>query len=344
MLWNKRINFTKKEIALFLLFALLLFKVDFSTDLDAEFYYKKEDIYYEFQAAKQLQNNENPYDRIVGSDMLENDKYATQLPLYFYFLSLVRSVAQDDFSGFIEMYRGILFCFQLAGGVFIYLIFRRANNRLLGLCAAFFYCFNVWTLNSFLYLKQDMIALALLIASFYFFRNVRYRWVSYLLYGVSLGIKHIGIFVLPLYITPLVFKEDTPKKFWLNMTVLLGTVLVPTLPLFVDNPNTFVKSMLFSVTRAPLSTDILFGYSELLIKYNSAFDSGTLVEQLLPRVPLVVSSVLAAALLFLKKIPASTYLFVSIMVFAVFNPVIFAQYITWLPPLALLAVVDYLES
>ncbi len=332
------------EILLILLTALLVYQVDFSTDYDEEFYFKKEDIYYEYQAAKQLQEGENPYNRILESNMLENDKYATQFPLYFYFLSYIKTLANHEFSGFIEKFRVILFQFQLLGGAAIYLIFRRINKKFIGLSAALFYMFNVWTLNSFLFLKQDMIAIALLLFSLYFFRDSKIRWLAYVLYGLSLGIKHIGIFVAPLYLTPLLFKEDSPKKFGTNLALLIATVLIPTLPFLQDNAVSFYKSMLFSLTRAPFSSEILFGYSGLLITYNPGFNTGTLLQQLTPRLPLLIASLFAVVMLLLRKIPKFAYAFVGLMVFAIFNPVIFPQYITWLPPLALVAMVDFLDK
>ncbi len=330
----------KLELLLFLVFAVLLYKINFSLDYDADFYYMKEDIYYEYIAAKQLQNKENPYNRILEGNMVENDKYATQLPLYFYSLAYLRKVSLDDFSGFIENFRNILFWFHLAGGVAIYAFFRARFQRLLGVSAAAFYVFNVWSLNSFIYLKQDMIAIALLLVSYNLFTSKRYRWISYILFGLSLGIKHIGVFVFPLFLTPIVFKEDSPRIFLRNMFLFVLTILIPTLPLFIDNPQSFINSMLFSLTREPFSSEILFGYSELLVNYNSAFDTGTLAQQMLPRLPLLIATLLCFLLLVLKKIPRATFMFLSVLVFAIFNPVIFPQYITWVIPLGLLALSD----
>ncbi|MBU0534863.1 MAG: hypothetical protein ABIJ82_00030 [Patescibacteria group bacterium] len=333
----------KFEIVAFLITGLLLYKVDFSIDTDSYFYFKKHDIYYDYQAAKQLQHGENPYNRILEGNMIENDKYATQLPLYFYFLALIGKISQNNFDVFLENFRLVLFWFHLAGGVFMYLLFRRINKLFVGYCAAVFYMFNVWSLNSFMYLKQDMIAIALLVLSFYFFRNKTYRWISYVLFGLSLGIKHIGIFAFPIYLTPILFKEDSFKRFGLNMLLLFSTILIPAAPLLIDNSLSFVNSMLFSLTRSPRSSEIIYGYNELLVKYNPSFNKGTLFQQLLPRLPLFIASILCLLMLLLRKIPLSVYLFISILVFAIFNPVIFPQYITWVTPMALISLVDYTD-
>ena len=276
--------------------------------------------------------------------MLENDKYPTQLPLYFYFLKFIKQSSNNNFSGFVETLRNILYAFQITGGGFLYLIFRRVNKPFVGYFAAIIYMFNVWSLNSFMLLKQDMIAIALLISSLYFFKSKNQSWISYILFGLSLGIKHIGIFMLPLYFTPLIFKEASIKNFSFNMSLLLATIFIPAVHFIINNSQSFVNSMLFSITRSPHTSDIYYGYTDLLIKYRLSNNSSTLFQQILPRLPLLITSVFSLLLLFLKKIPLFSYPLISIMVFAIFNPVIFPQYITWIPPFALLSLLDYLDD
>ena len=305
----KKVKNIVLEMALLALTALLLYKVDFSLDREQEFYFKKRDIYFEYQSAKQLQNGENPYERILGSNMLENDKYATQLPLYFYVLVFIRQMSGNDFGDFLENWRMILYISQLVGGGVIYLAFRKSRSYFLGFCCALFYIFNVWSLNSILYLKQDMPAISLLLLSFYFLASEKYRWLSYLFFGISLGIKHIGIFASPVFLMPFLNKQDSPKQFFQNVTILLASVLLPSLPLFIANPQSFVNSMLFSLTRTPLNSEITYGYNELLVKYDPSYNTGTLFQQLLPRLPLLIASLLSAALLFSHKITSSTYFF-----------------------------------
>lgn len=336
----KKLSLIKLEILLFIVLALLLHKVDFSIDKDSEFYFKKADIYYEYEFAKQIQKGENPYDPILESNMLENDKYATQLPLYFYFLVAIKNLSGNNLSGFIEYLRSVLFYFHLGGGVLIYAIFRKHSARLLGLFAAVLYMFNVWTLNSFIYLKQDIVAIALLLAALYFFDHKKNSWASYVFFALSLGIKHIGIFIFPLFLLPLIFKRTSAKNFGINIALFLAMLILPVLPFIADNFDSFWKSMLFSLTRAPFSSDIIFGYSELLIEYSIANNHGTVFQQMLPRLPLFIMYAFLVFLLFSKKILKFTFVFLALVVFAIFNPVIFPQYITWLPPFALLPLLD----
>lgn len=332
------------ELTALLLITLLLYKVDYSLDKESEYYYEENDIYFEYQAAKQLQKGINPYNRILEGNMIENDKYATQLPLYFYTLAFIRQISDNEFGEFLDNFRVIVFWAHVSGGILIYLFFRRVQKRFLGFCLALFYLFNVWSLNSFLNLKQDMLAIALLLLSLYIFRSSKFRWASYVFFGLSLGIKHIGVFIAPLFLTPLIFKEDSLKKFLINMFLLLLTIFIPSAPLFFDNPASFINSMLFSLTRTPLGAEITYGYEELLVQYNPSYNTGTLYQQLLPRFPLLIASALAFILLILKTIPKNVYAFLAILVFAIFNPIIFPQYITWVIPLVTIAFTELPDS
>lgn len=329
-----------------MLLFLLLHKVDVSTFKPSSFYTKNKDIYYEYQSAGKIQEGENPYNEILDSNMVENEKYTTLFPLYYHFLAVIRQYSENNFTAFLANFRQILLWSQFAGGVFIYLLFRRKNKKLVGYAAASFYMFNLWTLESFISLKQDLIAIAFLLASFFIFsrESNKQKWLAYLLFGISLGIKHIGIFVLPLYLMPLFFKERKPKDFMVDMVFLSIPIVIPALPFLASNFESFFNSMLFSFTRTPKQGDLLFGYGELLVNYSDSGINGTTIDYLLPRLPLLLATTLNILLLATKKIPGSFYLLSSISVFAVFNPVIFPQYITWIPPLLFVGLCDYING
>ncbi|MFZ5424921.1 MAG: hypothetical protein ACOZAO_03915 [Patescibacteria group bacterium] len=323
------------KLVLFIFLIFLVHKIDFSIDKDAEFYFKREDIYYEYDAAKQIQKGVNPYLRILEGDMLENDKYATQLPHYYKFLTVVRDKSDDNFSGFIEGFRFVLFVAQSIGGTFLYLIFKKQDKPFLGLCASLFYVFNVWTLNSIIYLKQDVLAIGLLIMSFYFLTSKKLTPISYIFYGLSLGIKYIGIFALPIFIVPYLSKKMPLKMLVINLVLLFSIILIPVIPYIVEDYNSFTRSILFSLTRSPSESEIIYGYNGLLSAPQESYSDTEILEKLVPRLPLFISMLLTVGLLFIGKVKKGAYLFLSFFVFTIFNPVIFPQYITWITPFAL---------
>jgi hypothetical protein len=329
----KRIRKQKRwhEILGLLLLLFLLYKVDSSNFKKASFYFKVQDIYFEYEAAEQIQKGINPYVAVLDSNMVENNNYATMLPLYYQFLGVLYKMADHEFRHFVELYRNILFIFHFLGGFTIYMFFRKLDKKMVGYTAAAIYMFNLWSLESFIFLKQDMIAIAFLLGSFYFFRGKK-SWLSYLLLGISLGIKHIGIFALPLYLTPLLFKEKKLKPFLMDIFFLLIPIVLPAVPFLIDNFKGVAYSMLFSATRTAKYSKLIFGYHNLLVNYSDSGLNGKMPDFLLPRLPLLVATLMNVSLLFTKRITRAMYLLTSILVFTIFNPVIFPQYFTWIPP------------
>ena len=319
------------EAATIVLVLCLLYIVDKGNFRPSSFYFDSEDIYYEYQAAKELYHKANPYQRILQSNMIENDKYATLLPLYYYFLVFVRVFSHNEFDNFISNMRWVLFAFQSLGGLLLYLMYRRENKKLLGFAVAAIYLFNSWTLETFLLLKQDLVSIALLLASLYFLGKK--SRLSYFLYGLSLGIKHIGVFALPLFLIPLIYKERTLREFIGDLIALGVPIILPAVPFLLADAPSFLRSMLFSFTRDSSGSIVRFGYERLLVNYSDSGLNGEPAELFLPRIPLAVATLVNFLLLVTKRMPKIYFVLTGILIFAVFNPVVFNQYIAWLPPL-----------
>src|SRR5690606_16561708 len=99
------------------------------------------------------------------------------------------------------------------------------------------------------------------------------REASALAVGVSLVIKHMAIFVLPLYLV-WAWVEAPPEKRW-RQTLIVGAWIAATpvllsLPFLLDDPAAFIKSILFSATRARMadhhSLDVYLGLGGLLAR------------------------------------------------------------------------------
>ncbi|MEK7595146.1 MAG: hypothetical protein AAB443_00940 [Patescibacteria group bacterium] len=300
--------------------------------------FETSDMFHEFQQANDVRAGLNPYKRILSGDLLINKKYATLFPLYYYFLTFVGSFSNYNFEIFIDHIRTVLFWSALLGSAFLYIFFRQKNMKVLGFLAVVLFLFNRWSINTLSDSKQDFIAIAFLIVSLHFFNSK--QKLAYLFYGLSLGIKHLGIFVFPLFLTPFIYKEQKPKKFFLSLLFLFLPVLIPALPFLLNDYKAFLFSMLFSFTRKPATTSIPFGYENLLILYNIGVKNNKVIYYLIPRIPLLFSMLLNIYLLFTKRIPVYFYPVVSLFLFISFNPVLFDQYLTWVTPLLLMGVVE----
>jgi hypothetical protein len=222
--------------------------------------------------------------------------------------------------------------------------FARYNKKFLGFVAGAFLVLNRWTIASVSSSKQDLVAISILLSSFYFLKNK--PRLSYFLFGLSLGIKHIGIFFSPIYLLPLILKKRKFKDFCIDILFMSIPLIVPSLPFIFDNFRSFFLSLSFSFTRAPESdTGVLYGYQKLLTLYNTEnYANLSTFTLLLPRLPLVVFSLANIYMLFTQKIGKFSYVLFAIIIFISFNPVYFDQYLLWLIPFIFYTSVDYFEA
>jgi hypothetical protein len=302
------------------------------------------DIGVEFRTGIDLRQGINPYKRISTDDLLRNEKFATLLPAYYYFLLGIAHISNYEFETYIDAFRAVIYLSQIVGGFYLYMIFRRKGHKLLGFLALAFYLLNRWNIDNTADLKQDSIAIGILMASLYYFED-RPK-ASYFLYGLSLAIKQIGVFILPLYLLPFLqgkraFKNNLKNSIW----ILIPT-LAPALTFMMDDLFTFMLSMIFSFTRAPASNaSVTFGYERILVRYNfTGIGFLTPFFYMLPRAILVLLSLSAIAGLYLGKIKKSFYIFTAFLIFATFNPVVYDQYLVWAMAFAIFSVSDYLTN
>jgi len=303
----------------------------------------KPDIYYEYNAAVDIGNGVNPYNKVLEGNMVWNKKFATLFPLYYYFLLGIVTLSKSVFIDFYHNFGKVLFLFEFISFLFVYLQFARYNKKLLGFAAGAFLVLNRWTISSISGSKQDFIAIAILLASFYFLEKK--PRLAYLLYGFSLGIKHLGIFFSPIFLLPLILKERKIKDFAIDILVMSLPILIPSLPFIFDNLRSFFLSIAFSFTRAPESDNgILYGYQKLLTLYNTQnYDNLSTFTLLLPRLPLVLFSLLNIFMLFTRRIGKFSYVLFAILIFISFNPVYFDQYLLWMTPFILYSGADYFK-
>lgn len=300
----------------------------------------KPDIHYEYQAALDVGNGFNPYKKVLEGNMVWNNKYATLFPLYYYFLLVIAWFSKFEFIDFYHNFRKVLYLFQFVAFIFTYLQFRRGGKKVLGFIAASFLVLNRWSIASVASSKQDFIAIALIMASFFFIKNK--PRLSYLLYGFSLGIKHLGVFFAPIYLLPLLNKERKLKDFLFDLFLIAAPLVVPSIPYIIDDLKSFFLSIMFSFTRTPESdTGILYGYQNLLTLYNTkTFNNVSVLTLILPRLPLLIFSALNIFLLFTNRVGNFTYALFAMAIFISFNPVYFDQYLLWLPPFIFYIFVD----
>lgn len=323
---------------LFLIAAGLLMHISFwftpANDLVGQ------DIYYIWLEGKRIIAGENPYARVLASDMRANDKYATYFPLAYLFSALVQKLGLSTFSGWLYLWRPLSFLFHLGIVALALNYFYRRGLWLFGFVAAAILLLGRWSLYITQVHHLEFAAIFFLLLSIALLET-KLRW-SLLLFSISLGIKQVAIFLLPLYLLYLWTNGSKDKRIS-NMSsgllIILSVPVLTSLPFLIWNAEGFLKSMMFSATR--------LGSSHI----DGAPSLDVIFSQTLPWLVGIKAKLLMLSLMGLtylsfwrEKIGIFASAALVMMVFLYFNSVLFLQYFLWPLTLTLLALVELMPS
>jgi len=299
---------------------------------DGKFDLEKQDIKALFSDADRLQQGINPYKRVLDldSDMAWNQGFATYLPTFYLFGSITQDIGLEDFIHWLGFWRVIFLVANLAIAYLLFFIpYHRYHSIIFAIIAALFWLFNRWTLHMTMIYQIDFIAIFFMLLSLVIWP--RYKVISLLAFGFSLSVKHIAMFMIPLYVIWIWQSvENKSIKQFLQLNFVLASIpLGVSLPFLVWNAKGFVKSIFVSATRISEShfgapaIDTLLGLSGIPAK--------------LPMLILMALIFLAA---WFKKISHYTAALFILLIFVDFNSVLFRQYLTWAFPIIPLVICE----
>lgn len=313
----KKISFTTSLIALALLiyFALKVNNAIPTPKLE------KQDVYYSYLEGQRLLQGENPYARILDGDMRLNKKYATYFPLFYEISALSQKIGLQEYPRWIYYWMIVFRGFELAIGVLLYTYFAQKKMEWGGIVAAGFWLFNRWGLRMIATANLDYIPIFFALAALLIFP--RKKWLSLLLFSLSLALKQIGIFMAPLFVI-WVFQQEQgwPQKIRQALVasgIIASVPLLSSLPFLFWNAEGLIKSILFSATRfadnhfAAESLDVLMGW-----------------QGPAARIPMLLLFLGVYLLAFYKKEKRFSAVMLIFIIFVTFNSVLYEGYMTWL--------------
>jgi uncharacterized membrane protein len=328
----------KKKLAFIFLFLLIiswLLVYRFLIPVEAN---QQEDIYYLWLEGKRLLSEENPYARVLSGNMRENNKYATYFPLFYIMSYLTQLLGLKNYSDWLNFWHNIFLIFNLGIALIIFYIFYEYGLVLLAFFSALFWLFNRWTLHVTSIAHIDFIPLFFLILSLLIFR--RHKWLSLVLFSLSLSVKQIGIFLAPLYLIWIWQSESKSKfiKVLIACAIILSIPLLTSLPFIFWNSEGFFKSILFSATRNP---DSHFSALSLdaYIKRNITEFVG-----IKAKIPMLFLMALIYFSALRRQLGMYTSSLLTMSVFINFNSVLFLQYMCWVVPFIPLCVCDQMHE
>jgi hypothetical protein len=291
---------------------------------DGKFDLEQQDIYAVFTEGGRLQQGENPYARVLDQDNVEwNQTNATYLPIFYYLSWLSREAGLDDYLQWLGFWRVIFLIFNIGiAYLLFYIPYHRYNSIPLASFAALFWLFNRWTLHLTMIYHIDFIAI------FFFLFSLatwpKHRLFSLLGFGLSLGIKQMALFMIPIYLIWIwqSLENRSLKRFIGLSLVMVSIPLIVSAPFLVWNAEGFLKSILISATRNAEShfgipsIDTLIGFTGIAAK-----------------LPMLGLMLVVYWLVWERKINEFVAALFIMAVFVDFNSVLFRQYMTWVVPL-----------
>jgi len=291
------------------------------------------DVYYAWVEGRRILHGENPYERILSGDMLTNRKYATYFPLFYELSFLTQAAGLRDYPDWINSWRYVFLQFYNGIGILLFYVFCRRQRFLIAIFASSFWLFNRWTLHVSQIAHIDFIPLFFLLLSLLLFH--KRRWASYLLFGLSLALKQIAIFALPLYLI-WAWQSSHKKSLTPVLAAAFGIMIIPvlvSLPFIIWNAEGFFKSILFSATRyAAAESDVV------------SIDAFMGLKGLLARVPMLCVMAVVYVSVIRCRIGMYMGLMFAMFVFLAFNSALFHQYMCWVVPFISLCVCDVIDS
>jgi hypothetical protein len=295
---------------------------------------EEQDIYYSFVEGQRILNGENPYARILVSDMRTNEKYATYFPVFYELSFLSQKLGLVTFEGWFAFWEFVFIAFELAIAILLFWVLARRGVPWIGLFAAAFWLFDRWTLQVVEIGQLDFMPIFFLLLSLALFP--RHRWLSLLLFSLSLGLKQIAIFVTPLYLVWLWQSSEghRVRDLLLGAAVIASVTFVSAIPFMLWDARAFFLSVLFSVTRSS-------SQATSLAPALGAFAGD---QPLLSRMAMFALMLMLFTFAWRMRGVRYLFAFLVMLVFVCFNPVLYVQYFVWVDPLALLAISDVRDA
>lgn len=326
-------NRIKNLLVLFLLLAVLILGIGVNLQFWNYGSPRKEDVYYIYLYGQSLLNRINPYEAILSGDMLVNQKYATYLPLMYLLSWVTQAAGLTAFGAWLSFWRVIFLVFNLSIASLLFYIPVKKNLIVLSLFGSLFWLFNRWTLHVGKTADIDFVAIFFLLLSLFFFS--RHRVLAYLLFGASLGVKQIGIFLLPLYL--IWAWNQTEAQPWKSVgKAVFWIALIPaliSLPFLVWNWEGFIRSILFSATRLAMASFDVYSLDEYIG-----------IKGIVARLPLGAMLLLVYWIAWRRDFGVYLPALLIMTVFVFFNPVMFTSYMVWVVPLIPLVASNYLSQ
>ena len=160
--------------------------------------YSTLDIYFVQQEGVRLAQGENPYVRILQGNMRENQKYPTYVPLVYLCSAVTSLTLGEQYRDFQLFWSPVCVLSHFAIGLLLLLVLGRRCGTFYGVLIGVYWALGRWPLMAMTGEFQDPPALLAFALSLILYQ--RRSRAACLVFGLSLAIKHLALFVAPLFV------------------------------------------------------------------------------------------------------------------------------------------------
>jgi hypothetical protein len=295
---------------------------------------RKEDIYYSWQEGQRLLLGVNPYERILEGDMLAIKKCPTYLPLFYLLSGLSEKMGWREYGDYLRFWRPIFLAAMIATGLAMFGAILLRGSPVLALLSLALWYFGRWTLYVTVVTNFDFLPISLVVLSLAVWK--RCPWGAALLFGISLGLKQIAVFVAPLYLI-WAWRETPGLSNRRRLTVVLALVAVPLLlsiPFLLWNAEGYIKSIAYSGLREDYGAFPFASSIDYIMRWEGAFS----------RLPLLLVLLAVYAGAAMRRLTPWRAACLAMLAFVAFNRTLFYQYLCWTVPLTMLALAETNEG
>lgn len=282
------------------------------------------DIEYVWQEGNAVLQNQNPYAKAATSDYGSN-KFATYFPISYIASAIIQKSGASSFEEFTRVIRPIVIVSQLLTALCVLFYLYRKNRLILGILGFFLVMFHRFTLYPLRVAHIDFPAMFFLIVGMMLLK--RKPMLAYLAIGLSLGIKQMAIFIIPIILIYIWQQYASRKQLGIALASIAIIPAIAFASFAIDNPKGVLASILFSVSRQATGDIATPDIAAMLS-----------TESSLARILMFGLMALAYLAVWKKQAGLFGATLAVFVVFAGFNPVLFYQYLAWIIPFVPLAI------
>jgi hypothetical protein len=302
------------------------------------------DIYYSYVEGQRILAGVNPYTRILGGNMRDNQKYPTYFPLFFLIAAGMQRLGLVDYEAWFSTLHGILLLFNLGAGALLYFMLYKRKGLVMAMLGLLIWLLNRWNLQIAPVSNIDNVAIFCMLLSLWLLDT--HRLASLLLLSLALAFKHFGLFVVPLYLI-VVWRATGLERPGATVAQKLrptvgAALIIASLPFLLSLPFLVWPGDTLSHNALGLARSIFFSATRNAAAHLEApsLDSLLGMSGFSARLPMFGLFLLVYLAYGQGRIKLYAACFLVFALLIDFNSVLFLQYFCWLVPFGLLTVAE----